>query len=73
MIYTIRFSNGDRESSYDSYAEAKEAILDRWPLAAIGHDGDLEHSGERTLFWETEDDSLDDDGARALGSIVIRR
>ena len=35
----------------------------------IGHGGDLSDGGDRTLFWASEADAEDDDGARALGSV----
>lgn len=71
MAFTISYTNGERDDSYDTYEAAKEAILARWPDAEIGHDGDLDGFGDRTLFWEDEEASMDDDGARALGSIRV--
>lgn len=69
MPYKISYTNGERADSFDTLEEAKSAILARWPDAKIGHDGDLEGFGDRTLFWENEEASTEDDGAFALGSI----
>lgn len=35
----------------------------------IGHSGDLSDGGDRTLFWGSEKESENDDGARALGEV----
>jgi hypothetical protein len=69
MDYVISYTNGEADDTYETYEAAKDAILARWPDAEIGHDGDLDGFGDRTLFWADEDTSIDDDGARALGSI----
>jgi len=68
--YTIAFSNGRKETIEGSYQDALDYV--RGLVGAdveIGHDGDLSDGGDRTLFWASEEDSIDDDGARALGSI----
>lgn len=69
MTYEVTFTNGEEAERYDTYEQAKESVLARWPDAEIGHDGDLDGFGDRTLFWLSEEDSENDDGARALGSI----
>lgn len=69
--YTISFSNGRRSETIEgSYAEAVEYVRDLCGAdVEIGHDGDLEGGGDRTLFWASEEEAVNDDGARALGSI----
>ena len=67
--YRITYSNGAADLNCDTYAEAVAVLRKEWPAAAIGHDGDIESGGERTLCWATEADSIDDDGARAVASI----
>jgi len=66
---TVTYTTGERPDDYDSYQECVDAILARWPDAAIGHDGDLVSGGDCTLFWADAATSENDDGARALGSI----
>jgi hypothetical protein len=39
--------------------------------AAIGHYGDLEDGGDRTLCWADEADAQDDPGVRAVATIKI--
>lgn len=68
--YRVTYTNGARPEDFETYDEAHAAILARWPDAEIGHDGDLESFGDCTLFWSDEATSIDDDGARALGSIL---
>jgi len=70
--FLIRFSNGGRETRVDTYPEAI-ALLRADGCAEIGHSGDLESGGDRTLAWLTEADSVDDDGARAYASISAVR
>ena len=55
---------------YDTHDEAQAAAEAEWPDAVVGHDGDLEDGGARTLIWASEDDADDDDGLNAVGSIV---
>jgi len=69
--YEIKWSNGQSETGIESYEAAKDAVTARHPDAEIGHDGDLSDGGERTLCWATEEDSVDDDGARAVASIYV--
>lgn len=66
--YEIRYSDG-RRTEHDTYESAKDEILARWPDAEIGHDGDLSDGGKRTLCWSSEEESIDDNGARAVASI----
>lgn len=67
--YTISWSNG-RTDTADTYEAAKELVRAEYPDAEIGHDGDLDGFGDRTLCWEDEEHSTDDDGARAIASIT---
>lgn len=67
MTYEVRWSNGRRESC-GTYEEAVE-IARAGGAEEIGHDGDLANGGERTLCWASEEDAIDDDGARAICSI----
>ena len=45
-------------------------IRERYPTAGIGHDGDMEDGGTRTLCWANADDADNDDGANAIASIT---
>ena len=70
-MYTIQCSNGQRMTGYESYEAAVEACRAEWGEdCSIGHDGDLADGGDRTLVWADEASSVDDDGARAVASIV---
>lgn len=64
----VSYTNG-RSESYESYDAAVEALTTEYPDAEIGHDGDLSDGGDRTLVWESEEDSVNDDGAKAVASI----
>lgn len=65
--YEVSFTNGSRPEHFDTYQDALDWVSSRYE--EVGHDGDLSGGGDRTLFWDTEEDSIDDDGARAAGSI----
>ncbi len=67
--YQITFTNGRRHETCDTYAEALAWVRSEYPDGVVGHDGDLEGFGDRTLFWASEQESENDDGARAAGSI----
>jgi hypothetical protein len=69
MSYAIHWSNGRIDGGYETMDAAQDAVLAAHPNAEIGHDGDLSGGGDRTLCWSTEEDSVDDDGARAVCSI----
>lgn len=69
MTYEIRYSNGRTERGYETEDDAREAVLEEYPDAEIGHPGDLSDGGDRTLCWADEESSVDDDGARAVASI----
>lgn len=66
--YETRYSDG-RVETHGTYAEAVAAFAAEHEGCEIGHDGDLQDGGERTLCWASEEDSIDDDGARATASI----
>jgi predicted NUDIX family NTP pyrophosphohydrolase len=69
-MFVISYANGYPERSYDTYEEAQAAVRAEFgDDVAIGHDGDLDGFGDRTLFWASEEDAENDDGARALGDI----
>lgn len=69
--YTINYSNGSKSTGLESYEAAKAEVLAEYPEAEIGHDGDLDGFGSRTLCWASEEDSIDDDGARAVATIRV--
>lgn len=70
MEYIISYTDGSLEQSYDTYEQAKAAVIAEFGNdVEIGHDGDLDGWGDRTMFWADEDEAENDDGARALGSI----
>jgi hypothetical protein len=66
--YTVKWSNGT-EHRYETCEAAEDAVRESYPDSEIGHDGDISEGGDRTLCWATEDDSVNDDGARAICSI----
>lgn len=69
--YAVRWTDGRRGETYESYDAAVDALrAELGDDAVIGHDGDLTAYGDRTLAWRGEADSEDDDGARAVASIV---
>ena len=71
--YAIRCTNGRVLTGYETYEAAVEACESEWPDCEIGHDGDLSSGGDRTCVWASEEDSIDDDGARAVASIYVDR
>lgn len=70
MAYRIKFTGPIKSETYLTYFEALDACRNRWPNVAIGHDGDLSEGGDRTCVWETEADAKNDDGGKAVASIV---
>lgn len=70
MTFALRYEDG-RQHRYDTYEDAVAAVRAVWgPGAAIGHDGDIDQGGERTLCWPSERLAEDDDGSRACATIV---
>lgn len=72
MSYQVSW-NGGRKTTHETYADARAAIEAEYPEAEIGHDGDLLSGGDRTLAWRTEEESVDDPGARAVAEIRENR
>jgi hypothetical protein len=70
--YEIHYSNGRVERDIETYEAAVNRLRAEYPDAEIGHSGDLADFGDRTLCWASEEDSVDDDGARAVASIHAR-
>jgi hypothetical protein len=54
-----------------TYPEALEYVASIGGLA-VGHSGDLEDGGDRTLVWASEADAKNDDGAKAIATIRAR-
>lgn len=48
--YRIEHYDG-RQGTYDTMEQAIDALLERYPHAQWGHDGDLFDGGDRTLVW----------------------
>jgi len=71
--YSIHFADGRTETGIDTYENAVASLLDRYPGAEIGHDGDLSDDGDRTLCWADEESARNDDGAKAFASIRAER
>lgn len=72
-MYAIHYATGEREPGFETTAEALHALDRSHPNLWAGHDGDLADGGDRTLVWECEADSEDDDGARAFAEIRRER
>jgi hypothetical protein len=66
------YPTGGSTDTADTYETAQDAVRAQYPGAEIGHDGDLDDFGDRTLCWASEADSIDDDGANAIASIYRR-
>ena len=68
--YSLEWEHGATEQ-YDTYDAAVAAVTAEYPDAVIGHDGDLEDGGDRTLAWACEKDSINDGGQKAVAVIRI--
>ena len=68
--YSVRYSNGRTVGGLASYGEALAEVESMYPDMSAGHDGDLTSGGDRTLCWASEEEGANDDGARAVASIV---
>lgn len=68
--YRVTYSHGLTEA-FDTYASACAAVRAVYRSAAIGHDGDITHGGERTLCWADATTAKNDDGSRAIASIRV--
>lgn len=69
-MFAIHYSNGRIDGGYETTQDCLDAIERLYPDYYAGHDGDLAEGGDRTLVWANEDESFDDDGMRAIASIV---
>ena len=67
--YEVAWAHTSATETYETYEDAQAAVTAVHPDAAIGHDGDIDGGGERTLCWVDEETSRDDDGVRACCSI----
>jgi hypothetical protein len=67
--YSVRYGNGRTVTGIATYGEALAEVESSYPDMSAGHDGDLTSGGDRTLCWASEEDGVDDDGARAVASI----
>ena len=65
MQFRITYTGGRADSVHDSLDSAKSEILVTWPDAYFYANDD------RVLAWATEQDSEEDDGAKAVGSIWL--
>lgn len=68
--YAVHYSHTSQVEHYDTYGEALSAVRSVWRRASIGHDGDIDHGGERTLVWPDSRTARNDDGSRACASIT---
>lgn len=71
-MITLRatFTNGDRESTVEaSTVEEARGLMQTEMLRRFGGDAEIEYFEDRGLVWSCEEDSIDDDGARAVASI----
>jgi hypothetical protein len=64
MAYKIVFSNGDAPITVDGALNITPTLAAKYGYAPV-----LERFEDRYLFWESEDDAMDDIGACALGSV----
>ena len=77
MEYKVTYTNGNASETHATLADAFRSLLARFPdLSAYTDDGCRVneeapewHAVERIIVWENEDDSEEDDGARAVASI----
>lgn len=63
MIYKINYTNGDPSEEATDLSAAYAGLQEEFPGCHI------EDCGDRWLVWETEEDSLNDDGAKAVAEI----
>ena len=68
--FVVTSSNGSR-AVVATYPEALEHAASLGGIA-VGHSGDLEDGGDRTLIWASEADAGNDDGAKAIATIRAR-
>jgi hypothetical protein len=71
MSFSIKHSHGQTDSGFETYESALDAVRSVYGQdCEIGHDGDISEGGERTLVWSDAESAANDDGARAVCSIV---
>jgi len=76
-MYVIRYSHTTQEDQFETWAEVWEALSADWPeryvVDAFGFyldewsDADL--SDGRAMVWGNENDSVNDDGVRAVATV----
>ena len=66
-MYLIKI--GDRAVTASTWEGVVRWIRERHPNAEIGHDGDMEDGGNRTLCWADADDAANYVEAKAIASI----
>ena len=76
MLYRVSWSDGqERDTEYDTYEAAQEAIRGRYPQAVMGHGGDIAEGGDETLAWPDEatagEPGLGDGGQYACACIHV--
>jgi hypothetical protein len=69
-MYALEDDRGNILSTHEDYDEAWDAAH-RYatPDGLVGHDGDLEEGGEKTLIWDSEQAAENDAGVGACASI----
>jgi hypothetical protein len=80
---TVTYRNGDAACEYDSIQQAASALLDEFPGGVIYDAGGWDHdeddgdenydvrSGRAALVWESEANSANDNGAKAVAEISV--
>ncbi len=79
--YALEYADGRvTEITADNDTDATRAALDRFENGAVACDqwdvngfNDADESCERLLIWESEDDSIDDGGAKAVAELTVVR
>jgi hypothetical protein len=71
MRYQLQNDQGEKISNHRDYPAALSAAqkLAGWD-GVIGHAGDLDTGGDKTLIWASLEASIDDCGANAIGVII---
>lgn len=68
--YTISYADGSQSEPHDTYTRAVASIRAEFGAnVVIGHSGDLQDGGDRTLFWSDGRTADNDGGEHALGEI----
>jgi hypothetical protein len=69
--YEVIWADGRRPVVCQTYDEACDCVRARYSEAYIGHNGDLEDPGDRTLCWPDEEASLGDPGSNTCAEIRL--